>query len=454
MKLPADAKGPLASGVRCAAVLIAILASPLLFFFSPGSTAVFGTPQSSSAGSRCAFSSAREGHEQAYVSSLTSESALSSRKVVIATRENLQLTLQADCANVAIFADAANEVGYDVRVNPRDAGADANTLLRDFALTARSKPRGVVLLGHPSRGSDCGAPVTYEIHVPLRYDLNISVQSGDIVAQDIDGRVRLTTGGGNIRVGRVGTGDSRTTALEGKPFAAKLETGGGDISIGDVAGGLRAMTAGGQISAVDIHGPAVLSTGGGDIHVGHVFGEAHFTSGGGDIVARRVDGVLWADTAGGRIQLGDANRAATTTPNFPAGQRDTFLAVPRRPENRSEVAAINNLAEITELARLFDPLLWGGIPVDPADQQKRLVNSIAPEYPDVARLAGIDGDVTLRIFVARDGSIRGITPISGPPVLARAAMRAVEQWRYAPAIVDGRPVDVVTTVRLAFRLRP
>jgi TonB family protein len=454
VKLPEDAKGPLASGVRWSVILIAILASPLLFFFSSSSTAVFGAPQSSPAGNHFGFSSAREGDEQAYLSSLTPEGALSSRKVVIPTRENLQLTLKADCANVEIFTDGANEVSYDVRVNPRVAGADANTLLRDFALMARNTPRGVVILGRPSRGSDCSGRVTYEVHVPRRYDLNVSVQSGDIVAQDIDGGISFTTGGGNIRVGRVGTGGSRTKALESKTFAAKLETGGGDISIGDIAGGLRAMTAGGQISAVHIHGPAVLSTGGGDIHVGHVFGEARFASGGGDIIAQKVEGGLWADTAGGRIQLGDANRTATATPHFPAGQKDAFLVIPRRPDNRSEVAAISNLADINELARLFDPLLWGGIPVDPADQQKRLVNPIAPDYPDVARLAGIDGDVTLRIFVARDGSIRGITPISGPPVLARAAIRAVEQWRYAPAIVDGRPVDVVTTVRLAFRLRP
>jgi protein TonB len=82
------------------------------------------------------------------------------------------------------------------------------------------------------------------------------------------------------------------------------------------------------------------------------------------------------------------------------------------------------------------------------------VSSIAPEYPEVARLAGIEGDVTLRIFIGRDGTIRGITPISGPPILARAAIRAVEQWRYAPVLMDGNPVDVVTTVTLAFRLHP
>ena len=114
---------------------------------------------------------------------------------------------------------------------------------------------------------------------------------------------------------------------------------------------------------------------------------------------------------------------------------------------------MSDLADITQVARLFDLFLRGGIRVDSADQQKRLINSIAPEYPDVARLAGIEGDVALRIFVGQDGTVRSITPVSGPPVLARAAIHAVEQWRYAPALVQGHPVNVITTVSLAFRLR-
>lgn len=116
--------------------------------------------------------------------------------------------------------------------------------------------------------------------------------------------------------------------------------------------------------------------------------------------------------------------------------------------------AFRDLADVTQLARLFDRLLWGALPVDASEQQKHLINSIAPEYPEVARLAGIEGDVVLRIFVGEDGAVRRITPVSGPPVLARAAVHAVERWRYAPALLNGRRIDVVTTVTLAFHLRP
>jgi protein TonB len=199
----------------------------------------------------------------------------------------------------------------------------------------------------------------------------------------------------------------------------------------------------------------VLRTGGGDIRVGHVFGAATFASGGGDIVAKKIDGGVWADTAGGRVEIGDAARLASAALGIPVAEMQAFVTgLPRRPDDPQEIAAMTDFAEISELGRFFDAYLWGAIRVGPAEQDRRLTHSVAPQYPDVARLAGIEGDVTLRILVGEDGTIRDITPLSGPPILARSAVRAVEQWRYAPVLVDGHPVGVVTTVTLAFRLHP
>src|SRR6266702_3654155 len=111
---------------------------------------------------------------------------------------------------------------------------------------------------------------------------------------------------------------------------------------------------------------------------------------------------------------------AAVASRFPAGERETFPAgVGRR--SGDGMPAMSDSADMGEFGRFFDIFLWGAIRVDAVDQQKRLVKSIAPEYPDVARLAGIEGDVTLRIFVGRDGTIRDVVPVSGPPVLARAA---------------------------------
>lgn len=455
MNWPKHVKPAPAIRMRGATVLVGALACALVLLSASNSTPAFGNPQSGHIDPNRAVPEAREAYWQSSSLSRAAEEGSSSNQIAFPTHENLQLTLKADCANIEIFADASNEVSYSVRLDPKIAGPRAEELRRDSLLTGHNTPRGIVLIAPPAVEGDCRLPVNYVIHTPRRYGLNIAVQSGDISAHDIDGAVNLTSGGGNIDVGSVGTIDGAAGGPAQMTFTVQLQTAGGNISIGDVAGSLRAATAGGQIFARDVHGPAVLRTGGGDIHVGHVFGPARFVSGGGDITIERVDGGLWADTAGGRIEIGNAPRVSAFAPEFPAPSNAPFpTAVPRPAQERQGISPVSGLPDITTMSRLFDPIVWGGIRVDPMGQQKRLLAAIAPEYPDVARWAGIAGEVTLRIFIGPDGTVRSTVPLSGPPVLGRAATRAVEQWRYAPALVDGHPVAVITTVTLAFRLHP
>jgi protein TonB len=116
-------------------------------------------------------------------------------------------------------------------------------------------------------------------------------------------------------------------------------------------------------------------------------------------------------------------------------------------------ADANAPSAFEELRRRFERFWSGAVSVAPEEQQTRLVRSVAPDSPEIARQAGVEGNVTLRVVIGRDGAVVDVTPVSGEPVLARAAMEAVERWRYSPEMVGGRPIGVVTTVTLAFRLR-
>lgn len=390
-----------------------------------------------------------------HLSSLESDTAENhSLSGAIPTHPGLQLTVQADCGDVQIFTDAANEVSYSLHPHSGTAATDPAALLADFSLSARRTPRGVEFIARALKESACRGRVIYEIHVPRRYSLSVAVQSGAISAQDIDGGVAFFTGGGDIRLGSVASSALTTPPRRNSVFAARLESAGGDIFAGDIAGGLRATTGGGQIFAGDVRGPAVLRTGGGEIRVGHVFGAAHFSSGGGNISASKIDGGIWAEADGGRVEIGNVPALSAFAPEFSAGEVDALAtSVLDAPSENEQVLPFADAPDTSPIARLFDAFFWGGIRVAPMEQQKHLVASIPPNYPEVARLAGIEGDVTLRILVGEDGTVRDLRPVLGPPVLARSAMRAVEQWRYAPALVDGRPVDVVTTVTFAFHLR-
>ena len=82
-----------------------------------------------------------------------------------------------------------------------------------------------------------------------------------------------------------------------------------------------------------------------------------------------------------------------------------------------------------------------------------LIHKVAPIYPPEAKRKGIEGTVLLRGTIGRDGVMKNLMLISGPPDLADAALGAVQQWRYKPYLLEGNPVEVETTVKITFRLR-
>ena len=81
-----------------------------------------------------------------------------------------------------------------------------------------------------------------------------------------------------------------------------------------------------------------------------------------------------------------------------------------------------------------------------------LVRRVNPTYPPLARQARIQGQVVLRAVISKDGSIEGLTLVSGHPMLAPAAIDAVKQWKYKPYLLNGEPVEVDTEVLVNFTL--
>jgi len=80
-----------------------------------------------------------------------------------------------------------------------------------------------------------------------------------------------------------------------------------------------------------------------------------------------------------------------------------------------------------------------------------LKRRVEPQYPSVARRAGVGGEVVLQVVVERDGTIGGVFATQeGPMGLTEAATEAVRRWVYEPARLDGRPIAVIKTVRVRF----
>jgi TonB family protein len=84
----------------------------------------------------------------------------------------------------------------------------------------------------------------------------------------------------------------------------------------------------------------------------------------------------------------------------------------------------------------------------------KVVRKAQPEYPAGARENRIEGTVKLQVIVRKDGSVAVQNVLEGDPLLSPAAIEAVKQWRYEPTLLDGKPIDVQTTIEVNFTLRP
>jgi TonB family protein len=71
----------------------------------------------------------------------------------------------------------------------------------------------------------------------------------------------------------------------------------------------------------------------------------------------------------------------------------------------------------------------------------------------VARRAGVEGVVRLQVRLTKDGRLQVQKILEGEPSLADAAISAIKNWKGRPVVLDGRPVDVISTVTFDFRLR-
>ena len=83
----------------------------------------------------------------------------------------------------------------------------------------------------------------------------------------------------------------------------------------------------------------------------------------------------------------------------------------------------------------------------------KLIKEVAPVYPEVARVAMIEGVVILGVKTDEEGQVKDLFILRSIPLLDQAAIDAVRQWVYEPMIVDGKAVPVVFTVTVRFQLK-
>jgi TonB family protein len=321
--------------------------------------------------------------------------------------------------------------------------------------------------------------------------VSVRTGGGQIDFGEVRGSVHAQTGGGGIRVMYVSG-------------PIELESSSGSICLTRVAGTLQASTSGGTITAwinpespleggnVHLGGPSQLASGNGDIIVflprnlaatidatvtngglhrieadpslhftvqasnsltGPVHATAVLNGGGPPLKLRSTAGKIRLQYIDSEIALRDSlireqiERISQRIPDFKPDYMD------RKIDESLDMGTSGAKTDwLDSWLNSLEIAIRGGMTEDPDDFQKRLVNSPKPSYPALAQRAGLQGIVRLQVRVKKDGSVEVQKLLEGEPALADAAINAVKTWRARPALINGKQVEVISTVKFDFQL--
>jgi TonB family protein len=343
----------------------------------------------------------------------------------------------------------------------------------------------------------------------------LETDGGNIAVGEAGALVGVRTGGGQIDFGEVhgsvhaetGGGGVRVMYVSGP---MEVETSGGGICLTRVSNVVRAATGNGNITAwitpdsgdsthpVRLPGPSQLASGTGDIvvflprNLAATIDASVMNGGPGRIEADpelglsvefNDDGPMHASGAlngggallklrstAGKIRLQYVDEQMALRKSLQEEQKQRLaqkLSTVGYDEPIPSVSAApaQGAAPAGAAATCDDGDWWGtwksrlqvtflgSVHEDPEEFQKHLVLSPPPDYPQMARTAGLQGVVLLQVRAKTDGTLEVEKVLEGEPALADAASAAVHQWRVTPQDICGKKVEVISTLAFNFQLR-
>jgi TonB family protein len=82
---------------------------------------------------------------------------------------------------------------------------------------------------------------------------------------------------------------------------------------------------------------------------------------------------------------------------------------------------------------------------DQSSSERKVITRVEPEYPDALKRLYIGGVVRVEVVVAPNGVVKSTKLLGGSPILGQSTMKAVQQWKFAPAASEE-----ILTVKLEF----
>jgi protein TonB len=134
------------------------------------------------------------------------------------------------------------------------------------------------------------------------------------------------------------------------------------------------------------------------------------------------------------------------------GRGKTSNSTPGEVEPSIDVTATaNNAAPLSGLTTPHRSEPAAPVPIGGDVKPAKLIKSVAPIYPAMARSQHVSGNVQIDALIDADGNVSATKVLSGPALLRDAALVSLKQWKYQPAQLDGKPTSMHLTVVVQFR---
>lgn len=152
-------------------------------------------------------------------------------------------------------------------------------------------------------------------------------------------------------------------------------------------------------------------------------------------------------------------------PTSPPEKPVTLIPIPDPDPQRPEPYVLDQ-PPVAELELDDEVALGFTLPEAPPEPEEKIyiaggeverperLHYVEPRYTEIGRRARTQGPVILQATIDKQGDVVDIKVLKSLPMgLTEEAVTAVRQWRYKPSTVGGRPVNVLMTVTVYFKLQ-
>jgi TonB family protein len=136
-------------------------------------------------------------------------------------------------------------------------------------------------------------------------------------------------------------------------------------------------------------------------------------------------------------------------------RKPTGAAAPGAP---ADLASCNPREGDTAATEFIQPKVdpsrpvFGAPVIEASRAEEMLVHKVEATYPQMARIAHIQGNVILHVLIDKQGHVSKMKAMQGHPLFIQPARDAVKQWEYQPFLLNGEPAEVETAVEVKFRM--